>query len=191
MASLIGKALAVRNAGPPVPLGAPRWSPMATSMPDAADDAVLLRSYGTQGTVFANVSLLASSTAGPEWHLYRKQPLDGRRRYSTADQGSDQRTEVVKHQALSVLTTPASIMVNGIERVIWSRFGLFELSQTWMELAGKSYWIVQRDERATFPMGLWPVRPDRMTPVPDPEQLPGGLDLHRAGRPGEDPAERR
>ena len=175
MASLIGKALAVRNAGgPPVPLGSPRFSPMATSTADASDDAVLLRTYGSQGTVFSNVSLLASSTAAPEWHLYRKQPPDGRRRYSTADQGSDQRTEVVKHQALSVLTTPASVMVNGIEKVIWSRFGLFELSQTWMELAGKSHWVVQRDERATFPMGLWPVRPDRMTPVPDPDRYLAG-----------------
>ena len=180
MVSLLGKALAVRNAaGPPVPLGSARFSPMSAQMTDAADDAVLLRAYGTQGTVFSNVSLLASSTAAPEWHLYRKQPLDGRRRYSTADQGSDQRQEVVRHQALSVLTTPASIMVNGIERVIWSRFGLFELSQTWMELTGKSYWIVQRDERANFPVGLWPVRPDRMTPVPDPDQYLAGFSWPR------------
>src|SRR4051812_21674480 len=104
MSSLIGKALAVRNAGPPVPMGAPRWSPLATRMADASDDSVLLQAYGTQGTVHANVSLLASSTAAPEWKLYRRQPLDGRRRYSTADQGSDQRQEVVRHQALSVLT---------------------------------------------------------------------------------------
>jgi HK97 family phage portal protein len=175
VASLIGKALALRNAaGPPVPLGSAQFSPVTMQLADAADDTVLLRAYGTQGTVFANVSLLASSTAAPEWHLYRKQPPDGRRRYSTADQGSDQRTEVVRHQALTVLTTPASIMVNGMERVIWSRFGLFELSQTWMELAGKSYWVVQRDPRASFPTGLWPVRPDRMTPVPDPDQYLAG-----------------
>src|SRR6202022_4425392 len=103
----------VRNAGPPVPMGAPRWSRMPTQMMGSDDDEAFMRCYGTQGTVFANVSLLAGSTAAPEWRLYRKQPLDGRRRYTTNDQGSDQRTEVVKHQALTVLTTPASIMVNG------------------------------------------------------------------------------
>ena len=167
MASLIGKALAVRNqSGPPVPLGSPRFTGIASMMGGDTDEANM-RAYGTQGTVFANVSLLASSTAAPVWSLYRKQPQDGRRRYTTNDQGSDQRVQVVKHQALTVLTTPASIMVNGLERVIWSRFALFELSQIWMETTGKSYWIVQRDPRASFPVGLWPVRPDRMQPVPE------------------------
>ena len=128
-----------------------------------------MRAYGTQGTVFANVSMLASSTAKPEWHLYRQAKQDGRQRYTTNDQGSDQRQEVIKHQALSVLQRPATITVKGQERVIWSRFGLFELSQIWMETTGKSYWVVLRDPRATFPLGLWPVRPDRMTPVPDPD----------------------
>src|SRR5581483_10347518 len=127
--SLIGKALAVRNAGPPVPMGAPRWQRSVTQMLGGDNDEAYLRAYGSQGTVFSNVSLLAGSTAAPEWKLYRKQPQDGRRRYTTNDQGSDQRQEVVKHQALTVLTTPATIMVNGMERVIWSRFALFELSQ--------------------------------------------------------------
>lgn len=175
MASLIGKALAVRNAaGPPVPMGAARFSRLPGLATGGDDDEANMRAYGTQGTVFANVSLLAGSTAAPEWRLYKKQPQDGRRRYTTNDQGSDQRTEVVRHQALTVLTTPASIMVNGVERVIWSRFGLFELSQIWMETTGKCHWVVQRDPRATFPTGLWPVRPDRMQPVPDPDNYLAG-----------------
>jgi HK97 family phage portal protein len=175
MASLIGKALAVRNAGPPVPLGSSRFSALSGIMPGGDDDAANMRAYSTQGTVFANVSLLAGSTAAPEWKLYKKQPQDGRRRYTTNDQGSDQRTEVVKHQALTVLTTPASIMVNGTERVVWSRFALFELSQIWMECTGKSYWVVQRDPRSSIPMGLWPVRPDRVQPVPDPDNYLAGF----------------
>lgn len=171
--SLIGKALAVRNAGPPVPMGAPRWSRLSTQMMGGDDTEAYLRAYGSQGTVFSNVSLLAGSTATPEWKLYRKQQ-DGRVRYTTNDQGSDQRKEVVKHQALTVLTTPASILVNGTERVIWSRFALFELSQLWMELTGKSYWVIQRDPRSPVPLGLWPVRPDRMEPVPDPDNYLAG-----------------
>jgi HK97 family phage portal protein len=168
MASLIGKALAVRNSTP-VPMGGSGFYKVPGLATVSGDDEAFMRAYGTQGTVFSNVSMLASSTAKPDWHLYRKAKQDGRRRYTTSDQGSDQRTEVLQHPALNVLDRPATIMADGQERVIWSRFGLFELSQIWMETTGKSYWVVQRDPRASFPVGLWPVRPDRMEPVPDPD----------------------
>jgi HK97 family phage portal protein len=162
--SLFGKAakqLAIRN-GTPVPMGdgGGLWRMPGLAMGGNADEA-LMRAYGTQGTVFANVSMLARATAGPVWKLFKQAPQDGRRRYTTSDQGSDQRTEVMKHQALTVLGQPNEF---------WTRFSLFELSQIWMECTGKAYWIVEYDPRANFPTGLWPVRPDRMTPVPDPDK---------------------
>lgn len=158
MASLIGKALAARNAAkPPVPMSGRRG--FAQPMFSVSGDEALLRCYGGNGTNYANVSLLASSAAKPEWKLYRKQPPDGRRRYTTNDQGSDQRTEVVRHQALEVLNAPALPLI--------TRFFLFELSQIWLEQCGKSHWVVGYDPRASFPMNMWPVRPDRMTPVGD------------------------
>jgi HK97 family phage portal protein len=169
MSSLIGKALAVRNQTP-VPLGeGGALSYFPSLAMGAAPDEALMRAYGTNGTVNANVSMLASSTAGPVWKLFQKAPVDGRRRYTTADQGSDQRTEVVNHWALSVLNKPGSIVAGGQETVFWTRQSLFELSQIWMECAGKSHWIVEYDQRANFPLGLWPARPDRLTPVPDPD----------------------
>lgn len=119
----------------------------------------LLRSYGNQGTVFSIVSLYAQATARPEWHLYRKQPQDARRRYSTTDTGSDQRVEVLQHQALSLLNAP---------NPYYTRFSLFERDQMYMDLTGESYWIITRDGGMNFPTGIWPVRPDRMEPVPDP-----------------------
>lgn len=161
MASLIGKALAVRNQGrPPVPVTTSRSFGLAGAMssPRPSDEA-LMGTYGSQGTVHSNVGLLASSAAKPEWKLYRKQPVDGRVRYTTSDEGSDQRKEVVKHWALNVLNAPAL--------PFWTRFQLFEISGVWLETTGKSHWVVAYDERATFPMGLWPVRPDRLVPVPD------------------------
>lgn len=164
-----GLRRAVRNAGPPVPLGDSRGGLYALpglAMGSSADEA-LMRTFGTQGTVFANVSLLASATADPAWKLFRSAPQDGLRRYTTGDQGSDQRTEVIKHQALSVLEKPASMVVDGHEVNFWTRSSLFEISQLWMELTGKAHWIVEYDPRVNFPVGLWPVRPDRMTPVPD------------------------
>lgn len=170
MPSLFGKAaktLAVRNAAPPVALGTRTASWTPGLMLGNQDDLAYLGAFTTNGTVNANVSLLARSTAKPEWRLYRKERQDGRVRYTTNDGGSDQRTEVVRHQALNVLEKPASIMSNGQEIVIWTRFQLFELSGIWMETAGKSHWVVEYDPRAKIPLGVWPVRPDRMQPVPD------------------------
>src|SRR5215469_15966639 len=167
VAPLIGKAL---NQGPPVPLSGSPASIVTTYLNTGlgGDDEANLRAYSTSGTVNANVSLLASSTAKPEWRLYQKQKTDGRQRYSTASEGSDQRTEVIHHAALNVLNTPAMYMAGGRPLVAWSRFQLFELSGIWLETIGKSAWVVDFGA-ATFPLGLWPVRPDRIKPVPDPK----------------------
>jgi phage portal protein BeeE len=183
MGSLLGKALAVRNAVP-VPLGDGgggfQYPGLATG---TAADGALMRSYASNGTLFANVSMLARATAGPVWKLFRQAPQDGRQRYTTSDQGSDQRVEVIRHQALSVLYKPASMTAAGREMNFWSRFGLFELSQIWMETTGKAHWVVEYDPRANFPVGLWPVRPDRMIPVPDPGQyLKGWIYIAPDGR---------
>ena len=156
--SLIGKALAVTNpAGPPVPVGESGiWRlPSSGGVPDEA----FLRAYSVNGTTFSNGGLLASATAGPEWKLFRKQPVDGRQRYSTSDQGSDQRTEVIQHPALNLITRP---------NAFWSRFRLFEISQLYQDLTGKAHWVLTSS--AGMPIGIWPVRPDRMQPVPDPQK---------------------
>jgi HK97 family phage portal protein len=178
MPSLIGKALALRGGqgGPPVPMG----SDTISYLPGRSDlggnaDLTLIRAYKTNGTTFSNVALLASATASPEWKLYRAAPQDGRRRYTTADKGSDQRVEVIQHAALNLLNNPAVITVNGIRWPAWDRMGLFEISQLWMELTGKSYWVVDRGSSGTsLPLGLWPVRPDRITPVPHRENYLAG-----------------
>jgi HK97 family phage portal protein len=175
MGSLIGKALAGPRNSTPVPLGSGGglYQLPGLAMGSTPDEA-LMRSYGTNGTVNANVSLLASSTAGPEWKLFKAAPQDGRRRYTTSDQGSDQRVEVMRHQALDVLNKPAAMMIDGHDVSFWTRSSLFEISQIWMETTGKSHWIVDYDPRANFPAGLWPVRPDRVTPVPDKEKYLAG-----------------
>src|SRR6185437_4832964 len=90
------------------------------------------------------------------------------------DQGSDQRVEVVRHQALEVLNRP---------NPWYSRFTLMETSQQYLELTGESFWVVDYDPRATVPLGLWPVRPDRLEAVPDPQTyLKGWLYTSPDGR---------
>lgn len=173
MPSLIGKALALRNAAP-VPVGTSGfWRLSGTSL-GAPDSEAFMRTHGTVGTVWQIVHLLSSNVAKPEWRLYRKEKTDGRVRYTTNDQGSDQRKEVVQHQAKTVLAKP---------NPFYSRFSLFELSQMYMELTGECFLVVDRDPRSSIPLGLWPVRPDRMTEVPDPlEYLKGWVYTSPDGR---------
>jgi HK97 family phage portal protein len=118
-----------------------------------------LRQYKANSTVFSIVSLLQSSAAGPTWHLYKKQPRDGRTRYTTTDQGSDQRTEVVKHAALSLWNSPNSFM---------SGFEFRERCNQHEELTGETWWVLDR-ESVTFPTSMWPIRPDRIEPITDPD----------------------
>lgn len=128
-----------------------------------------LQAYGAVGTLHSIVRLNAASVAKPEWKLFRKQPRDARVRYTLDDTGSDQRVEVVQHQALTVLNRPNDF---------FTRMSLFALSQTYKDLTGESWWLVTRDSRATFPMGLWPVRPDRMEPIPSPKAYLQGYIYH-------------
>lgn len=165
--SLIGKALSLRNQSkPPIPLdnGSAYRRGLAFNLgAGRGDGETYLRQYGQSGTLFGIVSLLAESAATPPWHLYRKQPVDGRRRYTTGDQGSDQRVEIVQHAAIQLLNNPND----------WtSRFEFFEGCQQHEELTGETIWVL--DTEAGFPTSMWYVRPDRMSPVPDPDNFLSG-----------------
>lgn len=154
-----GLRRAFRNAaGPPVPLapyGYRRGLRFDLGV-GAASREQHLRAYGMSGTVFSIVSLLQQAAARPRWHLYKKQPVDGRRRYTTGDQGSDQRVEVVTHAALSLWNKPNDFHTG---------FEFREGSNQHQELAGETLWVLNR-EGTTFPTSMWYVRPDRMDPVP-------------------------
>jgi phage portal protein BeeE len=49
-----------------------------------------------------------------------------------------------------------------------------ETAQQHEELVGEQYWVAAKHERFDIPLELWPVRPDRMNPVPDPETFLSG-----------------
>jgi HK97 family phage portal protein len=160
--SPLGTLLRLRNqTKPPIPLdnGRAFGRGLAFNLGNGRQDAeTFMRQYGISGTVFGIVSLLAESTATPPWHLYKKQPVDGRRRYTTGDQGSDQRIEVVQHAAIQLVNSPNSFH---------SAFEFREGSQQHEELTGETFWVL--DMEAGFPTSMWYVRPDRMEPIPDPE----------------------
>lgn len=148
--------------GPPVPLTTSyrRGNVFDLGAGRASMDTYM-RAYGKSGTVFAIVSLLAQSAASPAWHLYKKAAQDGRVRYTTADHGTDQRVEVVQHAALSLWGKPNDFH---------SGFEFREGANQHQELTGETIWVLNR-EGTTFPTSMWYVRPDRMEPVPDPDDF--------------------
>lgn len=162
-----GLRRAIRNfSGPPVPM-APYGYQRGVSFSlggGRQDREAFMRAYGMSGTVFSIVSLLQQAAASPAWHLYKKQPLDGRRRYTTGDQGSDQRVEVVSHAALSLWTKPNDFHTG---------FEFREGSNQHLELTGETFWVVD-NETAGFPTSIWYIRPDRMEPVPDKDDFLAG-----------------
>src|SRR6185312_10159817 len=149
----------------PIPYAGPANRAGFSNMFASNDNETYMRTMGSAGTVFQIVSLLASSTAAAEWRLYRKAKADGRVRYTTGDQGSDQRTEVLQHLALNVWNRPNPFYTG-------RRFR--EASQQHAELTGEQWWVIARDSRATFPTGMWLVRPDRMEPIPSAEKFIAG-----------------
>jgi len=171
--SFIGKAVqtvrnAVPNDAPPITYSRPGYGPPSL-MQGGNDLGAYMRAYGSSGTVYGIVSMLARQTAKKGWHLYRQAPQDGRVRYTTGDRGSDQRVEVIKHQAIALWNKP---------NVVMSGFRLRELGQTYLDLTGESYIAVQRNPRSPIPLGLWPVRPDRIEPIPGSDKFLAGYVYH-------------
>src|SRR5262249_53509438 len=152
----------VRNKnGPPVPLAGAASFLRGHSFNlgvGSGNRESYLRQYGISGSLFGIISLLAEACATPEWALYRKAPVDGRRRYATSDKVSDQRIEVVQHAAIKLWNNPNDFH---------TRFEFAEGAQQHAELTGETFWVLNMDYG--FPTEIWYVRPDRMEPIPDPD----------------------
>lgn len=127
-----------------------------------SDRFTMMQAMGMQGTLYAIIQLLSTgSQSQGGWKLFRKDQ-DGRVRYAKSDQGSDQRVEVLHHQALKLWNRPNPFMTGEDFR---------EIGWQHMELAGEWYWVLNRGPSGTgVPVEMWPVRPDRMEPVPDRNQ---------------------
>ena len=154
-------AASVRNAAPvpysqPAPLGI--WSSMLARTSMTAQ----LAAMGNVSTLFAVVSAIAESTAAQEWYLERVVP-DGRRTFGPMEPA---RTQIVKHPALDLWQTP---------NPFYSRYDLVETSTQHLKLTGEAWWVLATDPRApALPLEIWPVRPDRMAPVPHPTEFISG-----------------
>jgi HK97 family phage portal protein len=151
----------------PIPF-AQRWNTQGGQLYGAGlqDRFTQLNTMSSTGTLYAIIQLLSTGAhATGTWKMLKKN-RDGRVRYSSHDKGSDQRLEVLQHPALSLWNNPNPFMTGEQFR---------EIGWQYMELVGEWYWILNRGPSGTgIPIEMWPVRPDRMEPVPDPKKFLAG-----------------
>lgn len=147
------RGLSVR---PPAPLVGPGYtsgSGWSIFGGGKANDVRLMETYGQMGTVYAIVNRLASATSAVDWHLYRK----------AASGKKEDRTEVTSHAALDLINRPNKFM---------TRQEMIETGQQHIDLTGEADLMVSKF--GSLPLELWPIRPDRVTPVPDPWEFLAG-----------------
>lgn len=111
---------------------------------DALDIASHSEIYQQSPWVYVAISRIAEAAALVPLHVYR---LEG-----------EQRVAVEQHPLERLLNAPNPHL---------SRFELFEQTLAMLELTGNAYWFLAGDA-AGRPAQIWPLRPDRMTIVPDP-----------------------
>lgn len=117
------------------------------------DAQAQLAAMGAVGTLFAIVHRTSNATAQVNWRLFRKK-TDARRTTASPDM-DEPRTEVTRHAAIDLWNKPNKFMTG---------FQFREAAQQHVDLTGESYIVVYSE--FNIPLELWPVRPDRMTPVP-------------------------
>ena len=93
--------------------------------------------------LFAVVDRIAASTAAIDWQLYRRMP-------------NSEIREIATHPILNLWNS-----VNPF----YTRHEFLETSVQHFELTGEIWWLIVRNAGGT-PVELWPIRPDRIRPVP-------------------------
>jgi len=118
-----------------------------------------LEAMGTVGTLFSIVHRTSTATSNVQWSLYRK-------RGPRADANTP-RQKILKHAALDLWNKPNKFYHQQI---------FVETFQQHHDLTGEAYWVLVRPEGYPnmVPIEMWPVRPDRMQPVPHPTEYLSG-----------------
>lgn len=111
-----------------------------------------MRAQGANGTLFAIVDRIITSYSQVEWHLYRKVP-SGKK---------EDRKEVTSHAVIDLMNKPNDFMTGP---------AFLEAAQQHEELTGEQWWVIAKNPLSPLPLELWPVRPDRMRPVADPQKF--------------------
>jgi HK97 family phage portal protein len=145
---------AATTAEPPVPFSS-RAQSFAFGLGGRRDAQAQMAAMGSVGTLFAIVNRTSNATSQVEWKLWRK-AASGRK---------EDRTEVTSHAALDLWNKPNPFM---------PRQEFVEVTQQHIDLTGEGWWVIGRHPASKIPLELWPVRPDRIAPVPDPKKFLSG-----------------
>jgi HK97 family phage portal protein len=132
----------------PVPLVRRRSNILDLQRSVAGGDMVTyMEQYATDGVVHPIVSRLSESTAGQDWGLW------------TRAEKEEDRTEIGSHAVLDLLEGPNNFQ---------SRMQIMEAGQQHFELTGEVSIVLGFLPGVKLPLDMWLLRPDRISPVPDP-----------------------
>lgn len=143
---------ALRNKAP-VPYVSSRNLSIPWRAPSGAE--AQMRAMGSVGTLFSIVNRTSNATALVDWKLYRK----------AASGLPEDRVEVTSHAILDLWDKPNRF---------FTRQELVETLQQHIDLTGEGWLVIGRNPRSPMPLELWPVRPDRIQPVPHPVDFISG-----------------
>lgn len=130
----------------PVPYSSSRGSLFSNSV-DVPDGQRAFDAHGGVGTLFAIVNQISTAVSTTEWHLYRRTSVRDKKR----------RKEEIGHGFMTVWDRPNEFYTGSLFR---------ETVQMHMDLVGEGMIILNKIGGIVWEM--WPVRPDRMTPVKHP-----------------------
>lgn len=147
-----------RNATP-VPFVAPALSILSSMQTGPREEQ--MRAMSHVGTLYSVISVLSTSTASASWKLYRKQT-------------NGERVEVTAHAALDLWNKPNPFQTRAM---------FVEAGQQYGDLTGEIDIVISRAKGFPLPLELWLVRPDKLTPIPDPVEFIAGFEY--AGPSGE------
>ena len=116
----------------------------------AVRERILRTALGQVGTLTAVLDGITDSMAAVRWHLYRSSPSGL----------PEDRIEITTHPALAVIRRPNPHMSWQDLVSLWTMYYL---------LVGDAHGVISR--MGTLPVEIWPARPDRMIPVPDPDRF--------------------
>lgn len=137
------------------------YSGRATDLSGVQSGAI--DAFGQNGTLFATITKLAQSTAAVDWHMHRI-AAPGSRATAVCEQCEETGvTDVPVHPALEVWNQPNNFFTSSL---------FVESFQQHVDLVGEGWWVVVW--LGGRPIELWPVRPDRMAPVRDPQKFIDG-----------------
>ncbi|MES2211344.1 MAG: phage portal protein [Chloroflexota bacterium] len=111
-----------------------------------------LAAMGENGTLYGIISRLADAVSSIEWHM--------------EDPSPGTKCEVCGEVGWAAVADPDPMLMLWLKPNPHFYGALFrETSQQHVDLTGEWYWVIVTT--LGIPTEMWPVRPDRMTPVPD------------------------